>query len=153
MPAYFFDSSALVKRFAGEAGSSWVIGILKPSAKNKIYIAAITSVEVIAAVERRKRTGNLSVIEANKAVQRFERSLTNRYAFVEVNQNVINRAHLIVKNHGLRGYDAVQLAACLIANAERIALGASPLVLISADKELNGAATAEKLTVDNPNNH
>lgn len=52
MPAYFFDSSALVKRFASETGSEWVVGLLRPSAKNKIYIARITSVEVIAAVER-----------------------------------------------------------------------------------------------------
>jgi hypothetical protein len=33
MPAYFFDSSALVKRFAQESGRAFVLSLLRPSAK------------------------------------------------------------------------------------------------------------------------
>jgi hypothetical protein len=62
----------------------------------------------------------------------------------------------------LRGYDAVQLAAAVAINsqlvAENAALGiAAPigpiLTLISSDTDLNDAALAEGLTVDDPNNH
>ena len=46
-------------------------------------------------------------------------------------------------------YDAVQLAAALELN--RISQGG--IVLVSADQDLNAAATAEGLTVENPNLH
>jgi len=53
----------------------------------------------------------------------------------------------------LRGYDAVQLAAALEANDERLANALTPLTLVSADTELNTAAQAEGLNVENPNNY
>ena len=59
----------------------------------------------------------------------------------------------LATKHALRGYDAVQLAAALEANDERIANELSPLALISADDELNAAAKAEGLTVEDPNDY
>jgi hypothetical protein len=59
----------------------------------------------------------------------------------------------LAKAHALRGYNAVQLASAIQANQDRISIGGSPLTFISADTHLNTAATAEGLTVDNPNNH
>jgi len=59
----------------------------------------------------------------------------------------------LVQNHGLRGYDAVQLAAALEVHADRMQLGLPPLVFCSADRALNKAALAEGLAVDNPNTH
>lgn len=47
MTAYFFDSSALVKRYVRETGTTWVIGILRSPA-NSIYVAQIAEVEVAA---------------------------------------------------------------------------------------------------------
>jgi len=64
-----------------------------------------------------------------------------------------SRAASIVQAHGLRAYDAVQLAAALEINADRIAVGLSAVTLISADVGLNAAAVAEGLAVDDPNAH
>ena len=55
MAGYFVDSSALVKRYVNETGSVWLSGLVAPSAGNDIYIARITTVEVIAALTRRAR--------------------------------------------------------------------------------------------------
>ena len=41
MPAYFFDTSALVKRYAVEQGSDWVRATADDRASD-IYIASIT---------------------------------------------------------------------------------------------------------------
>ena len=49
--------------------------------------------------------------------------------------------------------DAVQLAAALEINTQRIQAGLPPVTLLSADAELNAAALAEGLAVDNPNDH
>lgn len=153
MQAYFFDTSALVKRFSRETGTAWTLNLLKPSGGNTIYLARITAVEVVSALTRRMRGRSLTAKEADKAIQRFERSLAGRYAFIEIRLTVISRAMQLAKAHGLRGYDAVQLAAALVANDERLSLGASALTLISADDNLNNAAQSEGLSVDNPNNH
>ena len=59
----------------------------------------------------------------------------------------------LATKHALRGYDAVQLAAALEANDERIADDLAPLILVSADDDLNTAAEAEGLKVENPNNY
>jgi hypothetical protein len=57
------------------------------------------------------------------------------------------------EKHGLRGYDATQLASAFVVHAELLAIGVSTLVFLSADGELNDAAQAEQLLVQNPNNH
>lgn len=153
MSAYFFDTSGLVKRFSREIGTAWTINLLKPSGRNTIYIARITTVEVVSALTRRARGGSLTVTQANRSIQRFERSLFGRYAIVELRPGIANRAMLLSKIHGLRGYDAVQLAAALTVNDERLSIGASALTLISADNALNAAASLEGLATDNPNQH
>ena len=58
----------------------------------------------------------------------------------------------LAEKHGLRGYDAVQLAAMLEANGERVQLKLTPLTLIAADAELLAGA-AEGLATDDPNAH
>ncbi len=65
----------------------------------------------------------------------------------------MDEAVILARKYALRGYDAVQLATVLEVHNERTALGLSPLILLSADTELNDAAIAEGLTVDNPNNY
>jgi len=52
---------------------------------------------------------------------------------------------------GLRGYDCVQLAGALSIQRERFAAQLDPVVLVSADAELNAAARAEGLRVEDPN--
>ena len=65
----------------------------------------------------------------------------------------LSDAGTLVEAHGLRAYDAVQLAAALGLNSRRLALGMSAVTLISADQELNAAAIASGLLVEDPNLH
>jgi len=53
----------------------------------------------------------------------------------------------------LRAYDAVQLAAALEVKRIYQTGGLGPVILVSADQELNAAAVAEGLLVDDPNSH
>ena len=59
----------------------------------------------------------------------------------------------LAEKHALRGYDAVQLAAALEVQSQRIEDELPPPELISADTALNDAALLEGLKVDDPNNH
>ena len=57
------------------------------------------------------------------------------------------------RKHGLRAYDAVQLAAALDTGRIISQVESAQLILVSADLDLNAAATAESLKVEDPNNH
>lgn len=153
MSAFFFDSSSLVKRYASETGTKWVFGLVRPAAKNRLYLARITVVEVIAALTKRMRIGSLTTSATAKAVKRFEREFTNKYVLIEVSPQIIRTAMDLAKLHTLRGYDAVQLASALQANNDRTSIGGTALTFIAADRHLNTAATAEGLKVDNPNHY
>jgi predicted nucleic acid-binding protein len=52
---YFLDASAVVKRYADEAGSAWVRQITDPQAENTILLAEITLAEVTAALAAKQR--------------------------------------------------------------------------------------------------
>ena len=153
MAAYFFDTSALVKRYANEVGTSWIFSLVRPSAANHLYLARITGVELVSALTRRERAGRLSSAAVTKALARIERELANRYTTVEVTARLIGEAMKLARTHALRGYDAVQLAAAIEVHQVRMTAGASTLTLISADDSLNNTAVKVGLAVDNPNNH
>ena len=84
MSAYFFDTSALVKRYVNETGSAWVDDLTYLAAGNDIYILRITEIEVTSAVTRRRRGGTLSVTDAATVLAQFRQDLVNEYHVVEV---------------------------------------------------------------------
>ncbi len=146
------DSSCLVKRYVSEIGSQWVLSFTDPVAGNEIYTVCITGVEVISAVSRRKRDGTIVSADATMVIATLKNDLLNEYQIIEVTDQLVNRAMTLAETYGLRGFDAVQLAACEV-QALCIASGIPPLSFLSADKMLNAAATAEGLSVDDPNAH
>jgi predicted nucleic acid-binding protein len=113
----------------------------------------MTEIEVTSAVTRRRRGGTLSVTDAATILAQFRQDLANEYHVVEVTPAILAAAVPLVEMHGLRAYDAVQLAAVSALNAYRITLSLSDLIVVSADQELNAAAATDGLTVENPNAH
>ncbi len=153
MPAYFTDSSTLVKRYVREQGSIWVSGVFAPFPHDDVHIVAVTPVEIVAALMRRSRSGTMTEADARSACAQFLADLPLDYQVVEVTDALVSTAIALAQRHKLRGYDAVQLAAATEVNRLRLTAGAAPLVFVAADKELNAAAQNEGLTVDDPNAH
>jgi uncharacterized protein len=150
---YYFDSSALVKRYISERGTAWVLGITDPGAGNIIFIARIAAVEVVSAITRAVRVGSVTSTDAFSAKANFRHDYLNQYRAMEITAGLIMRAMALVEQYALRGYDAVQLAAAVETQAYNLSVGLPVLTLISADAALNSAATAAGLTVEDPNNH
>jgi predicted nucleic acid-binding protein len=146
--AYFLDSSAVMKRYVQETGTVWVRALTASGTGNFFYLARITDVEVTAALARRRGQPGLSVVQAVAALRQFRRDFGQDYRVVEITIALLQRAAQLADTHALRGYDAVQLAVALDVHARDQAL-----VLVSADAELNAAATAEGLRVEDPNTH
>ena len=149
MAAYFFDSSALVKRYVHEVGTAWVRGLTHHRTGNQIFLARITVVEVTSAVARRRGGRTISSSQASSFLSRFRKHLAGRYTILEITPGLLAAATTLANRHELRAYDAVQLAAALELN--RVSEGG--IVLVSSDRDLNKAAAAEGLTVDDPATH
>ena len=153
MPAHFLDSSGLVKRYIRETGTGWVRHICASAPLGDLYIAQIAGVETVAAIARSVRQGTTSGGDGAAAIAVLKHQLISDYTIVGITDALLQQAMVLVEMHGLRGYDAVQLAFALQINALRQARGLSSLVFVSADNALNTAAAAEGLAVDNPNAH
>lgn len=147
MVVYFFDSSALVKRYMDEPGSEWVRWALSQSPF--AAIAEITIVEVVAALARRWRMGEIAAKEYRFAKDVFLKDVQGHSVF-PANRSTIEQATALIDRHPLCAYDALQLATALqLADALR-SEGFS-LTFVSADERLCAAAEQEGLPTVNPN--
>lgn len=148
MALFFLDTSAVVKRYVQETGTAWVQTLTLPNASHSLVVVRITLPEMISAVTRRERGGSLSPADAATALADFQYDFARQYLVVEVSAGLVADAASQARRYGLRAYDAVQLAAALEVFAQ-----APTLELVSADNELNAAARAEGLSVEDPNKH
>jgi uncharacterized protein len=149
--SYFLDSSAIFKRYVSESGSSWVISITDPAAMNDIYLAQITGVEVVSGFVRQVPpllAANLARILAD-----FRFDFQHQYQRIEINETVISKAMKLAETYRLRGYDSVPLAAGVELNDSVRRVGLPIITFVSADHQLNTAAVAEGLVVDDPTSH
>ncbi|TCO58621.1 type II toxin-antitoxin system VapC family toxin [Actinocrispum wychmicini] len=139
----FADSSALVKLYANEPGAEVV------RARGVMVISQLSRVEVPSAIWKKHRRGQLSQQEAATLVGWFEADYHGttgeepRFVVVPASTAVLEAATRIVRIHGLRGYDAVQLAsAVLVAEADP-----ESREFAVFDKQLRSAALAEGLAL------
>jgi predicted nucleic acid-binding protein len=110
MAHYFLDSSGLVKRYVAETGSGWVQNLCTPG--NAIYISRITGAEVVAAIFRWLRMGDLRPENAQAVPRRFKGDFERTYRVIEVTAKVVEQG-MDLEARSLRGYDAVQLITAL----------------------------------------
>ena len=150
---YFIDSSALVKRYVPETGSSWIQSITDRATSNYLGVTRITWVEVNSAFARRQREGSLEVDELNIIEQKFRYDFFNQYDIIEVDRPICEVAGQLVLKHLLRAYDAVQLASALRCRSGLTQTPGTQLVFVSADNRLLNIAQTESLVTDNPNNY
>ena len=148
MAAYFLDTSTVLKRYVQETGTAWVQALAAPTVRHSLFVVRITLAETVAAITRRERGGSITPQDAATAVADFQLDFALQYRLVEVSAGLVAQAATLARRHGLRGYDAVQLAAVLEIHATD-----PSVTLLSADAELNTAALAEGLSVDDPNSH
>jgi predicted nucleic acid-binding protein len=111
MAGYFVDSSALVKRYVQEPGTDWVRRLTRRNAHVPIYLARITTVEITAAVARRRKSKTLTSAKASSILHRFRKHLAGRYTVVEITPVRFDEAMRMADAHALRAYNAVQLVA------------------------------------------
>ena len=150
----YVDSSALVKRYADESGSTWMRQITDPSIQHTILLAEITLAEVAAALAAKQRApGGSTQEQRDRVLSRFLQDCAEHFVLLPVDRLVIDRAVELTQRHRLRGYDAVQLATALVTNETLQTQNLPSPIFVASDRDLLTAATAEGIPVDNPLNH
>ena len=150
MGAYYFDTSALVKRYAAEVGSAWVRTLTAHRSGNVIYASAIAQPEVVGALWRKVREGRLDAGRARTLSGRVAAHFAHRYALVAITTSVVAKACELLERHPLRAYDALQLACATEVSRVLGQNGLPAPAFVAADQNLLVAATAEGFIVDNP---
>jgi uncharacterized protein len=149
----FLDSSALVKRYVDEIGSDWVRSITAPQANQRLFIARITWVEVLAAFARLRREGVLSLENVTAVTQTFRYDFDTQYQLIELDQSLAQLAGMLAQKHPLRAYDSVQLASAVKLQPILAQFPNAFLTFVTGDRRLLAIAQAEGLYTDNPNDH
>ena len=152
MSDYFFDTSALAKRYLLESGSVWVRKIADDK-RHIITVSSIIRVEIASAVARRVREGSLPAEASVVLDKQVKIHLRNEYLVVPLVSRVIESAVELLYEHPLRSYDAVQLASGLEAHRHAMAISESSVIFVSADQRLLEIAEAVGLSVENPNTY
>ena len=110
-----------------------------------LLVSALARVEVAAALWRKHRTGEVEFDDAQLLNRAFAADYAGtpekppRFRAVTVTAGTIERAAELAGTHGLRAYDAVQLACALATRA----VDKNCTMLASFDRELTRAAVVE----------
>lgn len=148
MPANFFDTSAIVKRYhTRESGSTRVLELCRRDAGNILLLADITSPELASALGRKLRTGEIDQSELGRLWRQFVRHRDAEYRFVRLGAPIYRLAEQIVLGHGLRAADAIQIA-CALRSRSLVARVDPDFAFVTADHRQAAAAGAEGLTVE-----
>jgi uncharacterized protein len=151
---YYLDASALVKRYADEPGSAWILEITNKQAQHTILLSEITLAEVAAALSAKQRApGGITPQQRERTLSRFLQDCDEHFLLLPVDRLVIDRAVVLTQNHRLRGYDAVQLATVLVTNETLGSQNLPPATFVASDDDLLTAAATENLPINNPLDH
>ena len=149
MSSYYVDTSALIKRYLTEVGSTWIENITDLASGNIIVICDLTAVEVFSTLARRRREATIAPADVLVLQTQFLADFGQEYLSIVLENVVLSRARDLLNRYPLRSLDAIQLASAIEAS---IILG-EPMTFVSADKNLLSAALGEGFHADNPYNH
>jgi len=156
MDIYFFDTSALVKRYVTEAGSDWVMTRCQPKQDTMLIISQATLVEVVATFCRKAREQNIkqsiSETERDRIISLFREDTQRQYIVIPVTPFIYTQAGDLCRFHKLRAYDAIQLTCALLVHKKLATLAIQAPIFVSSDIELLTIAHEAGLNIENPNN-
>lgn len=140
---YYLDTSALVKRYYEERGSAWVHSLFQ--SENVLMASKVAYVELLAAFARKRREKEITEANFTRAAESFQHEW-KEIVVAEVTEAVFTDLLTLVKNHPLRGFDAIHLCTALWVRKRLKA----DVIFACADRNLLSAAETEGLEVRNP---
>ncbi|PUA31203.1 MAG: hypothetical protein B9J98_07335 [Candidatus Terraquivivens tikiterensis] len=148
MANFYFDTSAIVKRYRKEVGS----GVLDKIFELKGHAFTISFwciLEFTVVFSTRMRRGALSRKAFNAVVSHFLKDVLERFAIISVNDELIALATPLAVRHALPSADCLQLASAISLKKALEPIKEEP-ILICSDKDLCKAAEREGIKCIDP---
>ncbi|MBM4277034.1 MAG: type II toxin-antitoxin system VapC family toxin [Deltaproteobacteria bacterium] len=142
----YFDTSALAKNYVWEDGSSVVARLLLENPDNTT--SKLTYAEILSAMARRMRNGDLSKSKMKEVVEKFEDDWKG-LLIVDLHDDLLPIAKRVIERHQLRAADSIHLASAVWLKTTL----KENVTFISADLNLLKAAKVERLSPINPQEH
>lgn len=151
MNTFYWDASALAKRYAPELGTSLVNHLFAYVALERMMCLVIGTGEVISILVRRKNDNRINADDFSQALENFRAEVIDSAAFqlVSIEDALVLASHSFIEQHSLNATDALVLRSALDAAAMARPAG-NDTVLVASDRRLLRAAQAEGLQTFNP---
>ena len=147
MKIYYFDSSALVKRYHSEKGTEIVDKIIYELGKgDEAVISYFAILEIVSALRRKLKNKEITKKIFDMAIGTFLAEVTEYFSVRPIDEQILSIATNLVIEHGLRAADSLHLATA----KELEKFTGRTVVFIASDKELLSTAALEKLETLNP---
>ena len=151
MNLFYWDASALAKRYALENGTLLVNHLFSNTSPNRMMCLSIGTGEIISVFVRKKNAGTIDATTFSQAMTDFRAEVIDSADFklVAASQAQIFASHLFIERYSLNATDAIVLRSALdIANIYRQT--GDDVVLLASDRRLVVAAQGEGLKTFNP---
>lgn len=153
----YVDSSALVKHYVREPGSAGLNAKLNEASLHRpgVFVSVLGYAEILATFARRLRENPRLKRQTELLRKEFRDDWMFELTLVELAAGVLLFIPSLVDKYPLKCSDAIHLASALwLRDALRLTKEFGPadrsLTFVSADKQLNRAASAEGLQVFDP---
>jgi predicted nucleic acid-binding protein len=135
----YFDTSALIKRYAEEPGRREVVRLLRT---HNCVVSAVLPVEMRSALRRRATDTTLDEKRVAAILKRFAADRPF-WTVVEVSSEVLATAEALCAAHPLRALDAIHVASAELVSAR---MRSPTFIFVSADIRQTRAAAALGMT-------
>lgn len=149
---FYFDASALVKRYTREVGTDKINFIFTNVSLARLKCLTLGAVEVLWICVRKRNDGRVTGRQFAQAVSHLRREVINRqsgFKTVSVQDESVWNSVDFMQTYSLNSVNAIVLRSVLDVATELRGVG-DTLVLVASDLRLLRAARAEGLQVFNP---
>lgn len=140
----FFDTSALVKRYADERGTETVDRLIE-NHDDTVVITSLSVIEVTSAFRRKYNRGEITDTQRDSLLVAFFEESTDEYTIIPVTETVFEIAFDLVLEDDLRTLDALQLGAAIELTTPDL-----DVTFVCADEKLVDVAEGRDLDTINP---
>ena len=142
MRGYYFDASALIKRYAVELGTAEVVDLLREA--TDVYTTSVAYAELVMAFRRKRDEGRLQAEQLDYLLRDLDKEWEG-FNRIGLTNPVLRLVRDRCRHHPLRALDAIHLASALLLQEAGM-----DLTFVCSDQRLKDAASREGLKVVDP---
>ncbi|MDE0087873.1 MAG: type II toxin-antitoxin system VapC family toxin [Candidatus Poribacteria bacterium] len=150
---FYYDASALVKRYLLEIGSNKVNFLFANTSLGYFRCLAIGAAEVLSICVRKRNDKRITQYDFNHAVANLNLEIidaTSDFKTISIPNSLIWASLNLIDKHSINSVDAMVLRSALDVAIELHNTSGDKLVLVASDQRLLRAARDEGLLVFNP---